>query len=70
MVHVKFEDVLELAEKLTPEEQQTLVARLEKQTHQSVELTPEDLAFEQTLGLLVFDVGPWPDQLTLRRADE
>jgi hypothetical protein len=65
MTDVTFEEVLHLAEQLTPADQQALIERLRQHQERDREHT-----FQQTFGLLVFDPGPWPDHLTLRREDE
>ena len=72
MADMTFDEVLHLAEQLTPEEQKALIVRLEAEVRQrEAELnisTQED--FNRTFDLLVFDAGPWPAELTLRREDE
>ena len=72
MADITLSEILSLAEKLTPEEQRALIAHLETEARQRElaqhQTTHQD--FERTLGLLVFDVGPWPAGMTLRREDE
>lgn len=62
MSDLTLDHVLKLAEQLTPEEQQALVERLLAKRAETGKRPPLDL--------LMFDVGPWPEALTLRREDE
>lgn len=55
-------DIYRAARKLPPEEQAELARRLQTGRQATVK---ED----EELGLLVFDVGPWPEDLPLRRED-
>lgn len=66
-----FTEVVRLAEQLTPEEQQALIMHLEEQfLHRQEQIRDTHRRFNETFDLLVFDVGAWPDGLTLRREDE
>ena len=58
---ITFEALVELADQLTPAEQEALRAHLEARRAQ---------AGRPSLDLLMFDVGPWPENQTLRREDE
>lgn len=60
---LSLEQVIKAAEQLTPAEQVSLISRLQARQTARVEEMP-------SLGLLIFDVGPWPENLTLRREDE
>lgn len=66
MADIAFEEVAALAEQLTPKEQQALVERLQAKRGDVVQPSFKP----RTLDLLVFDVGEWPEELTLRREDE
>jgi hypothetical protein len=55
---LSFEDLVHLAEQLTPEEQKTLIERLETGKKKPV---PFDFP--------VIDIGPWPGDFSLRRED-
>ncbi len=59
MDKITLEAVLELAEQLPPEEQDELVERL--RSKKTVKRPP--------LSLPIIDVGPWPEQQSLRRED-
>ena len=63
MAEIPLEQVYRAARRLAPEEQEALIERLRAERKAHAVLDP-------TLSLLVFDVGPWPDGLTLRREDE
>ena len=65
MADITLDEVVQLADKLTPEERQALIVHVQKHSH-------EDTAkeFDELFGLLVFDVDKWPEALTLRREDE
>jgi hypothetical protein len=72
MADLTFDEVVHLAKQLTPEEQKALIAQLEAEVRQR-EARPSVSTqdnFNQAFGLLLFDAGPWPSQLTLRREDE
>ncbi|MBI1258826.1 MAG: hypothetical protein GC204_15255 [Chloroflexi bacterium] len=60
MADIRFEDVLELAEQLTPEEQKQLIAVL--QTKPASHKRPP-------LNFPVDDLGAWTKGLSLRRED-
>ena len=60
MADIRFEEVLELAEQLTPEEQQHLIEAL--QTKSSPRKRPP-------LNFPVDDLGAWVEGLSLRRED-
>jgi len=57
------EQIVRAVEQLSPEEREALIERLRATQLAKAHVHPE-------LDLLVFDVGPWPDGLTLRREDE
>ena len=59
MDKITLEAVLELAEQLPPEEQDELVERLRS----------KKTVKRPSLSLPVIDVGPWPEQQSLRRED-
>ena len=61
MSDINFDDVVKLADQLSPEEQQALLEHLQAK---------RKLPRRPPLDLLVFDVGPWPEGMTLRREDE
>ncbi len=63
MADITFEELVEAAQKLTPDLQKALIEAI--QPHSVREET-----FREAFGLQVFDVGPWPDELTLRREDD
>ena len=63
MAEITLEQVYREACQLPPEEQEELIERLKAVRQAHAVLDPR-------LDLLVFDVGPWPDGLTLRREDE
>lgn len=60
MTDITFEDVLELAEQLTPEEQDKLIAELSAKRPARI---------RPPLNFPVDDLGPWPEGLSLRRED-
>jgi hypothetical protein len=60
MAGIRFEDVLELAEQLTPEEQKQLIEAL--QTKSAPRKRPP-------LNFPVDDLGAWPESLSLRREE-
>ncbi len=72
MADVTFDEVLHLAEQLTPEEQKALIAYLvtEVQHREAGRTASTQDDFNRTFDLLVFDTGPWPTGLSLRREDE
>ena len=72
MADVTFDEVVHLVNQLTPEEQKALIALLEAEVRQreTQRNIPTQDDFNQTFGLLVFDPGPWPAGLSLRREDE
>jgi hypothetical protein len=57
---IPFETLVELVEQLPPEQRSTLIERVQRKNQ------PKRLS-EQ---LLVFNVGAWPEGMTLRREDE
>lgn len=61
MADVTFDEVVRLAEKLPPEQQKALADYLQAR---------QDAPKRPPLNLLVFDVGEWPEGMTLRREDE
>lgn len=64
MAETTVEQVYDLASQLSPEEQELLIKRL---LHA---LSSARAHVEPDLGLWVFDVGAWPEHLTLSREDE
>lgn len=60
MADITFEDVLELAEQLSPEEQARLIEELQLK-HQHPKRPP--------LRFPVDDLGPWPEAFSFRRED-
>lgn len=58
---IPFETLVELVEQLPEEQQRDLVDRVQHKTVKPAHLSEQ---------LLVFDVGDWPEGLTLRREDE
>lgn len=71
MADVTFTEVVQLAEKLTPEEQQALIVYLQEHSKsRNGEGRSVSKAFDEMFNLLVFDVGQWPEGMTLRREDE
>jgi hypothetical protein len=66
MADVTFEEVLHLAEQLKPEEQAALVEHLQELTR-TRQLSAEEkrTLFES----IVVDIGPWPQDWSLRRED-
>jgi hypothetical protein len=60
MADITFEDVLELAEQLTPEEQAKLIERL---------TTKPPPTKRPPLNFPVDDLGAWKDSFSLRRED-
>ena len=65
MADVTLNEVVQLAEKLTPEDQQALIAHLQEHAHKDI-----GKEFDRLFNLFVFDVGEWPQEITLRRKDE
>lgn len=61
-------EVLRLAEQLSPTEKQKIIDHL-KESMAEKELSIE-AAFQRELGLLTFNVGEFPPDMSLRRADE
>jgi hypothetical protein len=61
MADITLEDVLELAEQLTPDEQARLIEVLQAKHPRKGKRPP--------LNFPVDDVGPWPESLSLRRED-
>ncbi len=71
MADVTFTEVVQLAEKLTPQEQQALIVYLqERSKSHNGEAKNVSKAFDEMFNLLVFDVGQWPEGMKLRREDE
>jgi hypothetical protein len=64
MVDGLFDEVVRLAEQLSPIEKRALVERLQASSPEK----PNKV--RPPLNLLVFEVGSWPPDLTLRREDE
>jgi hypothetical protein len=62
MTDATFEEVIKLAEQLTPEEQEALIEHL-RASKQRAKQRP-------SATLTVFEVGVWPQGMTLRREDE
>jgi hypothetical protein len=71
MADITFAEVARLAEKLTTEEQRALIKYLQERSQardgQSKSLSQK---FDELFGFIIFDVGQWPEGLTLRREDE
>lgn len=57
---IPFETLVKLVEQLPQEERLALIERVQHR----------DQRRRVTDDLLMFDVGPWPEELTLRREDE
>ncbi len=62
MSEMTLDELYRAVSQLPPEQQQELIERLQAQREAMVQVQPE-------LNLLVFDVGPWPEDLLLRRED-
>ncbi len=60
---ITLEQVYREVSQLSPEEQEALIVRLQAMRKARARV-------DARLGLLVFDVGPWPKGATLRREDE
>ena len=64
MAELTVAQVYDLASQLPPEEQEVLIRRL-------LQARSDATAREDpTLGLLVLDLGAWPEHMTLLREDE
>lgn len=57
---IPFETLIELVEQLPPDQRSTLIERVQH----------KDQRKRLSEQLLVFDVGAWPESMTLRREDE
>jgi hypothetical protein len=58
---IPYETLVELVSQLPPQQQRTLIERLQAQTPKSARLSER---------LMIFDRGEWPETVTLRREDE
>ena len=66
MVDVTFDEVAQLAERLSPEEQRALIVYLEERAQQR-QLTVNE--WMSLFDALMIDVGAWPEDDALKRTD-